>query len=162
MFFSVSNAYEKKRKELNKFATLSTPLTSEETIHCSKQLDHFINHYQNRKISKLNIHGSLEGYTLTLQIEGDLDMVTSEVLSSYIETNKHKWKSVQELNIDLGKLNFFDTSGIHSLILLILEVRDRNISIEKICTTKTSFEVLNLMGIPNALKEINCGNFIAI
>ncbi|MBO1515022.1 Spo0E family sporulation regulatory protein-aspartic acid phosphatase [Metabacillus bambusae] len=162
MFFSVSNVFEKKRKELNQFAKLNTPLTSEEVIHQSKQLDHFITHYQKRKISKLNIHGIKKGSTLTLKIEGELDIITSELLSSYLATNKHKWTGVQEIDIDLGELNFFDTSGIHSLILLILEVRDNNISIKKIHTTKTSFEILNLMGIPNALKEINCGNFIAV
>lgn len=156
MFFSISHALERKRKELNQMSA-NAPLTSEETLHHSKQLDLFINHYQHQKKSNLNVDGSIESSTFILKLKGQLDLNTTELLTDYIETIKHKFKKVSELSIDLGELHFFDTSGIHSLMLLLIEARDHNISINEINTTKTSFEVLNLMGIPDILHKMNCG-----
>jgi anti-anti-sigma factor len=162
LLLSVSKAFERKRKELFKIANSNASLTSEETLHHSEQLDHFVNLYQNQKLSDLHIAENIEGSKLTIQLKGQLDIITSDELISFLDISKVKWIHLKELYIDLTALKFFDTSGIQSLILLILEARKNNISIETIMTSQTAYEILNIMGIPNALKKFNCGTFIAI
>ncbi|MGQ4668499.1 Spo0E family sporulation regulatory protein-aspartic acid phosphatase, partial [Metabacillus halosaccharovorans] len=55
MIFSISNAFERKRKELYKILHSDTSFISEDTLYHSKQLDHFVNLYQNQKRSELHL-----------------------------------------------------------------------------------------------------------
>lgn len=162
MYFSVSTAFERKRMDLNRIARLHTSLTSQETLYHSEQLDHFVNLYQKQNSSELEICENLEGATLTIEFNGQLDIVTSDVLTTYIETNRDRWIRIEELNIDLIELSFFDTSGIHSLVLLILEARENSVSIKTINTSESTFQILNVMGIADALEENNSGIFKVI
>jgi anti-anti-sigma factor len=159
MFFSVSSVFERKRKELNQITNLNIPLTSEEALKRSTELDHFVIHFQNRKLSELDIYETLKGSTLTIKIKGQLDIDTSEILLSYIDLNKDKWTKIQDLYVDMTELNFFDTSGIRSLILFLLEARKNNISIKTINTTKTAYKIIEFMGIPDTLARFSCGVF---
>lgn len=159
VFFSVTKAFHKQRMQLHQIVNSNASFTSKEVIYHSKQLDHFVNLFQNKKLSELTINDDLEGSKLTIKMNGQLDVVTSETLTSYVENNKKRWSIIHELYINLVDLNFFDTSGIQSLISLILEARNNHISIKTIITSKTAFEILSVMGIPNTLKQMNCGNF---
>ncbi|MFC3885649.1 STAS domain-containing protein [Bacillus songklensis] len=156
MFFSVSNAFEKKRIELNQIVNLNTPLTSEEALYHSQQLDHFVTLYQNQKRSELDISENLEESTLTINIKGQLDIVTSEYLTSYIEMNKQKWEQHKELYVNLLELKFFDTLGIRSLLLLILEAKNNNLLIKINNISKAAYEIFNIMGVSKYLDKMNC------
>lgn len=162
MFYSVSNAFERKRTELNRIVNKNNTLTSRETLHHSKQLDHIVNLYQNQGLSEMKISEYFDGSKLTIEIKGQLDLVTSENLAFYVEMNKAKWNRIHELYINLVDLNFFDTSGIRSLLMLILEAKKNNILVKTIKTSKTAFEVLKIMGIQKTLERINCGTIISI
>lgn len=162
MIFSVSNAFERKRKELYKLSHSDTSFISEDTLYHSKQLDHFVNLYQNQKRSELHLAENIDGSKLTIKIKGQLDLITSEELTTFFESRKNKWTHLKELYIDLIDLHFFDTSGLRSVIVLLDEARKLNISIKTIFTNQTTYEVLTIMGLPKALKKINYGTFIAV
>lgn len=157
-FLSISTAFERKKKELFKSASNSTSLTSEEILRNSMQLDYFINLYQNKKTSSdLYIVEMKNDEKLIIKITGQLDMYSSEELISFIDQKKGQWKDVQELTIDLIELKFLDTSGLRTLLLLLLQARQLNISIGKIMTNRTLYEVLNAMGITSYLTQNKYG-----
>jgi anti-anti-sigma factor len=159
MFFSVSSIFENKRKALNQIAHLNIPLTSEEALKRSTELDHFVVHFQNRKHSELEFCELLKGSTLTITLKGQLDINTSEILLSYMDFHKNRWSEVVDLHIDMTGICFFDTTGIRSLLLFLLEARRINISIKTINLTKTAYNIIEFMGIPDTLKRFKCGVF---
>jgi anti-anti-sigma factor len=156
MLLSVSNAFERKRMELIRVSKLSTSLTSEATLEHSKQLDHFINLFQNQKHPEIDISHKIKNSTLTITIKGQLDIVTSQSLTSYLDTCEIGLTNVQTLYINLLELNFFDTTGIRPLLLLIQQADDLNILTKEIKASDTVFNVFGAMGISNYLKKINC------
>lgn len=147
--FSLSRTFEKLKNELNSIPL--TTLNSEETLNLSRKLDYFVNNYQNKKQSVIKISADINDATLTINASGELDIYTSEKMTTFINFNKHKWSKVNLLNIDLSKIDFFDTSGIHAIILLMLDFRDMNVSINSLKVSSNAYEIINIMGFRSIL-----------
>ncbi|KAB8125717.1 STAS domain-containing protein [Gracilibacillus oryzae] len=160
MFFSLSESYQRKKDELFESAK-NTPLTSQVTVSHSQQLDHFINHFQNKKDSEIYVIEMIDKQTLTLKLEGQLDLVTASQLDHFIQENKPHWLEVDKLYIDLLDLHFFDTSGIKSIVTFMEEMKKRSLSISLI-TTKRTFEILDIMGVTDIFNNYNDETFHTI
>lgn len=151
MILSVSKTFEKLRSQLNQIPL--TSLTSQNSLNLSHQLDKFIYHYQKRKLPRLDIVTKISHSNLTLELFGQLDIITAEELNAFINLNTHRWKDIEEVYIDLSELNFFDTSGIQAIIFFLFEIKARNISLIAIKTSSTAYEVLKSMNISTFLRE---------
>ncbi|MFC4401955.1 STAS domain-containing protein [Gracilibacillus xinjiangensis] len=157
MFISLSESFQRKRDELFESAK-NRPLTSKITVSHSQELDHFINHFQSKTYSEINISEMIDKHKLTIKLEGQLDLVTSCKLDNFIAQNKQKWKGIKKICIDLLNLNFFDTSGIQSIVSFMEEMKKKSIEISLI-TTKRTFEILNLMGVTQVFNDCNDQSF---
>lgn len=151
MYYSISKTFKRIQSQLYQCPLSS--LTSQETLYLSRLLDNLVNHYQNRKLSNVNILSKVNDSNLTIKVNGQLDISNADKFTSYINVNKSKWENIKEVYLDLSELSFFDSEGIQSIILFLIEVRNKNISLTAVKTSHTAFEVLNTMDIPNLLKE---------
>jgi anti-anti-sigma factor len=162
MLLSLTNAFEKTREELYNRAKSTTSLTSSEILYQSQQLDYFITLFQNKNFSDFVVTYRVEESKLFIEIKGQLDIITSDELKSFITLNKEKWGDIKEFYIDLSHLNFFDTTGIQSIVSLITDAKSDGISIKSIITNQTAYEIFNMIGISSALKKLNCGTLVAV
>lgn len=162
MLLSLTSAFEKTKEELFNKAKSSTSLTSSEILHQSQQLDYFITLFQNKNFSDFVVSYRVEESKLFIEIKGQLDIITSDELKSFVKVNKEKWRDIKEFYIDLSHLNFFDTTGVESIVSLITEAKSHGILIKSIITNQTAYEIFNIIGISSALKKLNCGTFVAV
>ncbi|ENH97027.1 hypothetical protein J416_07522 [Gracilibacillus halophilus YIM-C55.5] len=160
MLFSLSDLYHQKQEELYAVAK-DHAFTSEETLKQSQELDQFVTHYQKKERSELTIIDVINGSTLLLELNGQLDMMTSEKIYSYLESKKDMLGSMNQLNINLIHLGFFDTTGIRSLVQLILEACRYGIEI-LVEANQSTFDLLKLMGIPTMFDEYKCATYCAV
>lgn len=90
--------------------------------------------------SIMTIKKAKNGNTLTISVEGRVDTATSK---EFEEEAKSELDSVEELILDLAKLDYISSAGLRVLL-----------SLQKIMNTKGSMKVTNVNEIVNDIFEV--------
>jgi anti-anti-sigma factor len=102
----------------------------------------------------LTVHKELRGTSYIIQLEGELDIATVDLLHEHVDhMAQAQYSSVM---IDFSKLVFIDSTGIGAILRVIYLARDKGFAVElegMNSNINEIFETVGVMRVLTALKK---------
>jgi anti-sigma B factor antagonist len=105
---------------------------------------------------KLDIEVSYKGDSMTVAIAGDLDLGTCPRMRSLFDCVD--WESITRFTIDLRRVDFIDSSGLHELLRVRRNAASNAVSLGVIPGLQRVQRVFELTGIESQFTWIKTSN----
>jgi anti-sigma B factor antagonist len=92
----------------------------------------------------LTIKRTAGARSVTLQLQGDLDLATAPELSAALDSIP---ASYGRLVLDLSKLGFIDSTGVRALVRGKQELTDHGVKVDLFDVPRQAAKVLQLLGL---------------